>query len=270
MRTTKGTTLTIGRIFALLAIGIFAAAALGGCACSGKGMWEDLQSIITPQSQSQATDDGAQSRVEYRGGCNELLPSRALEHDTGSDRSSEANSAASAAAGRAPAPVQVAAAKEVGYFDFRAYDRDGNLIWQELDRPNGLADEGESIFLDCVLRATNCPTTFYLRLFNDTPGETDTLADLTGEPSTNGYTKQQLTRDATGWPTLALDTGDYQATSATKTFAASGGSWGPVTYCVLATSSDNTGKLVSYVALSQSRTLADGESLQVTYKLKLQ
>ena len=35
-----------------------------------------------------------------------------------------------------------------------------------------------------------------------------------------------------------------------------------MTYCVLATTSDNTGKLISYVALSQSRTLADGESLQ--------
>lgn len=159
--------------------------------------------------------------------------------------------------------------REAGYFEFTAYDRDGNIKWQETTE-NGLADEGEQLFLDCVLRATSCPTTFFLRLYNDTPTETDTLSTLTGEPSTNGYAAQELTRNSSGWPTLALDSGDYQATSATVTFSASGGSWGPVTYAVLATTSNNTGRLVSFTALSTSRTLASGESLQVTYRLKLQ
>jgi hypothetical protein len=159
---------------------------------------------------------------------------------------------------------------KAGYFDFRAYDKDGNLIWEELDRPNNLADEGEENSLDCWLRATSCPTQFYLRLFNDTPTETDALTDLTGEASGNGYAAQLVERSATGWPTLALDGGDFQATSSAETFSASGGSWGPVTYCVLATSTDGSGKLISYVALSQSRTLQDGETLQVTYKIKQQ
>ena len=73
-----------------------------------------------------------------------------------------------------------------------------------------------------------------------------------------------------GWPTLALDAGDYQATSKQLTFTASGGSIGPVTYAVIATTSDNTGQLLAYAALSQSRTLASGESLTVTYRLKQQ
>jgi hypothetical protein len=165
--------------------------------------------------------------------------------------------------------LPLSVATETGYFEWKHFDRDGKLIWSDVTT-NGLADEGEQAFLNCTLRATSCPTTFYLRLFNDTPAETDTLADLTGEPSTNGYAAVEITRDATGWPTLALDTGDYQATSKTATFSASGGSWGPVTYAVLATSSDSSGKLISYTALSTSRTLANGESLQVTYKLKLQ
>jgi hypothetical protein len=160
-------------------------------------------------------------------------------------------------------------ARETGIFQWTHLDASGNVL-DQWTTTNGLADEGEQLFLNCTLIATGCPTTFYLRLFNDTPAETDTLADLTGEPSGNGYAAIEVTRDATGWPTLALDTGDYQATSKTVTFSASGGSWGPVTYAVLATTSNNTGKLVSYTALSTSRTLANGESLQVTYKLKLQ
>jgi hypothetical protein len=160
--------------------------------------------------------------------------------------------------------------REIGSMDFRAFDKDGRLLWEELDRKNNLADEGEYLFLDVTLRQASQPTNYFLRLFNDTPTETDTLGDLTGEPTQNGYAAQTVEANATGWPTLALDSGDYQATSSTETFSASGGSWGPVTYCVLATSTDGSGKLVSYVALSQSRTLNSGESLQVTYKLKLQ
>jgi hypothetical protein len=159
--------------------------------------------------------------------------------------------------------------REIGVFHVIHRASDGAILHEE-DAPNNLADEGEQAFLDCVLRATSCPTTFFLRLYNDTPVETDTLSTLTGEPSTNGYAAQELTRNSTGWPTLALDSGDYQATAATKTFTATGGSWGPVTYLALATSSNNSGKLISYAALSTSRTLANGESLQVTYKLKLQ
>ena len=157
----------------------------------------------------------------------------------------------------------------LGIFEIKHFDKDGKLIWQD-EAINNLADEGEQNILDLYLRGQNAPSGFYLRLFNDTPAETDALSNLTGEPTGNGYAAQALARNTTDWPTLALDTGDYQAISKTVTFSASGGSWGPVTYCVLATSSDNSGKLISYAALSQARTLADGESLQITYKVKLQ
>lgn len=148
-------------------------------------------------------------------------------------------------------------------------DKNGKVKWTE-SGPNDLADEGEADMLDVYYRNATAPTTFYLRLFNDTPVETDTLADLTGEPSGNGYSPQEIERSNVGFPTLALDAGDWQLTSKTVTFTASGGSWGPVTYAVLATTSDNTGKLVAYKQLSQARTLQDGESLEVTITIKQQ
>jgi len=161
--------------------------------------------------------------------------------------------------------------REVGSMTFRCYDIQGNLKWEEIDRPNNLADEGEHLFLDVTLRNGSAPSNYFLRLYNVSPTETSNLTSLaTYEPTTNGYAAQTVERNNTGWPTLALDSGDYQAISSVETFSASGGSWGPVTYCVVATSTDSSGKLVSYVALSTPRTLASGESLQVTYKLKLQ
>lgn len=155
-----------------------------------------------------------------------------------------------------------------GELELVCRDKHGNIKWQE-NLINALADEGEQQILDVYLRGASAPSNFYLRLFNDTPAETDALSDLTGEPSGNGYSAETLTADSSGWPTLALDSGDYQATSDTVTFAASGGSIGPVTYVVLATSTDSSGKLVAFAALSQTRTLADGEELDITYKAKL-
>jgi hypothetical protein len=161
--------------------------------------------------------------------------------------------------------------REIGSMDFRCFDKDGKLKWEELDRQNALADEGEYMFLDVTLRAGSAPSSYYLRLYNVTPTDTSNLTSVsTYEPTTGGYAAQTVARNTTGWPTLGLDSGDYQATCATQTFSATGVGWGPVTYCVLASSTDSSGKLVSYVALSTPRTLASGESLQVTYKLKLQ
>ena len=157
----------------------------------------------------------------------------------------------------------------VGIWDFELRDKDGNLIDKWSNR-NALADEGEELMLDAFFRDAAEPTNFYLRLFNDTPAETDSLSDLTGEPSGNGYAAVTITRDATGWPTLELDSGDWQVVSKSCVFLADGGTIGPVIYAVLATSTDSSGKLVAYNALSTTRTLMDGDSLTVTLTIKLQ
>ncbi|NMC74373.1 MAG: hypothetical protein GYA56_08480 [Geobacteraceae bacterium] len=163
-----------------------------------------------------------------------------------------------------------AGGRESGAFHLACYNAAGRLKWSETAH-NALADEGEQLFLNVVLRGGTAPANTYLRLYNTTPEETSTLAGIAAyEPSGNGYSPQALPSSSSGWLSLALDSGDYMATSVTKTFTASGGTIGPVTHLVLATSSDNSGKLVSYAALSTTRTLADGDSLQVTYRLKMQ
>lgn len=165
--------------------------------------------------------------------------------------------------------------QQTGIFHFKHLSAQGQVI-DEWESKNSLADEGEQFFLDVFLRAATGPTQFYIGLTDSTSTcsitDTSTLtsAAALGEPSTNGYARQLVERSATGWPTLALDSGDYQATSSTETFSASGGSWGPVYCAFLGTTTDGTGKLISYTALSTGRTLADGESLQITYRVKLQ
>ncbi len=135
---------------------------------------------------------------------------------------------------------------------------------------NNLGDEGEKNVLDSYLRNLNHPSSFYLRLFNDTPVDTDSLRSLTGEPGfANGYAQQQVLRSSTadGWPTLTFVGGNAQASSKQVTFNCIVAY--TVTYAVLATTSDNAGLFISYGALSTAQSLASGDSLRVTYKPSL-
>lgn len=135
---------------------------------------------------------------------------------------------------------------------------------------NNLADSGEQLMLDATWRAGTRPTNVYGALYNDTPVDTDTLATLTGEPSGSGYARLTWACNGTDFPTLALDSGDYRLVGAQKSYTASGGSIGPVTYfAIVSAASGTAGSLYVYMALSASRTLANGDTLNVTPALKL-
>jgi len=135
----------------------------------------------------------------------------------------------------------------------------GEILWEETKR-NALVDEGERSMLMAYFRAEELPTQFFIRLCNDNLVETDTLSDILNEPSGHGYSPQLVERSSVGFPTIELNSGDYRLLSKTVTFTASGGSIGPVNTMYLATTSDNTGKLISFLNLSLVRTILDGDS----------
>lgn len=136
---------------------------------------------------------------------------------------------------------------------------------------NALLDEGEQWVLDTFFRGATPPTTFAFALLTAAPAETATMATM-AEVTGGGYARVAVARNTTDWPTLALASGDYQVTSLQKTF-------GPlnttnysaaVTHLAVVTATTGTaGKLISAVALSTARTLVVGDSLNVTYSLKL-
>lgn len=150
------------------------------------------------------------------------------------------------------------------------------VSYKELNIPNALMDEGEQVILEFFFRNNNLmgASPFYFGLGNNggTPGvpaETATLASIT-EVSGSGYARIAVARDTTDWGATALDAGDYQTTSATKTFSATG-TWTAADYLFLTdVDSGTSGKLLATVALSASRTLVNGDSLQVSMKVKLQ
>lgn len=139
---------------------------------------------------------------------------------------------------------------------------------ESLWTPNALADEGEKDILDVYFDDVAVRTSLFLRLYNDTPVETDTLATLVNETSGTGYGPITVTR-GTDWTDPALDAGDMQTVMSTKQFAATG-AWTAATHLVLATVGTGTGGLlIAYVALAATRTLANGDTLDIDLAIKL-
>jgi len=148
--------------------------------------------------------------------------------------------------------------------------RNGQVIWEDTQR-NSLVQEGEESILESFFRAAvgYTPVSFYVRLCNDNLVITDTLTTIINEPVGNGYDAQELERSTVGFPTKELDAGAYRLVSKILTFTASGGDIGPVTTAFLSTTSENTGKLIAFRALAMTRTILDGDSMTIQFRLKL-
>jgi hypothetical protein len=151
------------------------------------------------------------------------------------------------------------------------------LIWEDEQR-NLLHDEGEIALLSAYFATTMTgygasPGTLYVGLDNRVAvDETDQLADLENEPSTNGYARVAVDcagDGATGEWVITQPAQAYQAKTIALVFTASGGSWGPVSKGFLCTSADASGKLISTVPLSMSRTPGDGETITVYFIVRL-
>lgn len=96
--------------------------------------------------------------------------------------------------------------------------------------PNLVVEEGAQSFLRMVFQNDLVDIdpgggeAFHIGLCDEAGVAADAiLGDLNEIATANGYARQQITRDATGWPTETLVNGQAQIQSTTETFAASGG-----------------------------------------------
>ena len=80
-------------------------------------------------------------------------------------------------------------------WNFECYDKDGNLKWAEMDRPNTITNEGLNAWLDIMFHGATQITTWYI-----IPVETDTTAATTMTYAVPVFTEwdgySELTRQA--------------------------------------------------------------------------
>ena len=150
---------------------------------------------------------------------------------------------------------------------FRGSKADLELIHDLAWNGNALADEGEVDILNVYFDTQAVRTSLYFGLTSVAPGETSTLASITELAVSNNYARILVTR-GTDW---GAPTAGGGTTSTTKQFSASGGAWTGATDLFLTTSaSGTTGEFIAWSALSQTRTLGDGDTLDVSMTVSME
>lgn len=132
--------------------------------------------------------------------------------------------------------------------------------------------EGLQFLLEAALsEEQSVPANFYLGLAEDASiAEDANLAALT-ELSGFGYARQTVASNGTDFTSAAALSNDRKMTTKICTFTAAGGAWNTAKKVFLATTSDNTGKLIASASLNGSTgwTLADGQHLDVSMVIEL-
>lgn len=123
-----------------------------------------------------------------------------------------------------------------------------------------VVDEGEARIADILFGTQAVDGELYLGIYKDSsePAEDATIASL-NEVSGFDYARKTLTRGS--W---SLTGGE--AEYAEQTFLASGGGWGITYGYFIATSSDDSGKLIAVEQFSVGRDIEDGKGLKITPK----
>ncbi len=158
--------------------------------------------------------------------------------------------------------------------ELKHFDAHRNCIWESRNILNTIHKEADLLILSASFNTSGItvPDNYYVGMDNrSTISVDDTLSSLVDEPSTNGYSRIPLS-SSDGFEIALNDSSIYQATSGTITFVSGIGlSWGPVSTMFLATTVDNTGYLLSSVAITGgSRTVSNGQTLVAKMAITLQ
>mgnify|MGYP000364867898 FL=1 len=151
--------------------------------------------------------------------------------------------------------------------------KNGDILWEDYNLKNIFHTEGEAFVLNSVFSGGNNPNTFipnnyYFGLDGRiSPNAGDSMADILGEPVTNGYFRQTISSE--GQFSVSEVEGVNQANGPIIQFSASGGSWGPVRQLFFTNATGLSGDLIATVALSSEITLSDGESVNMRMGLSL-
>jgi len=137
-----------------------------------------------------------------------------------------------------------------------------------------ITSAGEQQLLKMLFQGDNtivaAGANFYLGLCNQTPAKTDTMADISTEPTVaNGYARKAIVRSAVGFPVIEEVNGETRIVSLVISFTAAGGDFdASFTRAFLCTDASGLGgTLFAYSgAYGSVITLLDGETRQIKFE----
>lgn len=116
-----------------------------------------------------------------------------------------------------------------------------------------LSDYAEKLVLDWLMTngSATRPTAWYVALYTAAPNDAGGGTEVSG----NGYSRQSVTFDA------ATSGAGTTSNTGAVTFTAAGGDWGTITHVGIHDAS-TAGNLLWHGALTTSKTIADGDTLE--------
>lgn len=140
--------------------------------------------------------------------------------------------------------------------------------------PNIVTDQGEEDFLKMIWQAdvaiVAAGANFFIGLCSETPGETDTLADITTEPTSAGsYARLPFARNSTGVPTITQVNDAFRALTLEIIFTPSGADYSRTFQRIFITNvvSGTAGRLFAYSGLLPNPILLlDGVAFSIKYE----
>lgn len=131
--------------------------------------------------------------------------------------------------------------------------------------------EGIQFFFELANGLQSKPANYYIGFCEQAEAAIPanaSLGDLT-ELTGNGYARQAVAADSAGMVSAAYGTNGRKLTTVTVTFTASGGAWNLAKTMFLATSADDSGKLIATNPINAGSgiALADGQSYDVAMTL---
>ena len=116
-----------------------------------------------------------------------------------------------------------------------------------------LSDHAEALLLDWLMTTDSAtrPTAWYVALYTAAPSDSGGGTEVTG----NGYSRQSVAFAS------ATSPGGTTSNTSDITFTAAGGDWGTITHIGIFDAS-TSGNLLWHGAMTASKTVADGDTLQ--------
>lgn len=118
---------------------------------------------------------------------------------------------------------------------------------------SALSNYAEKLLLDWMMTTGSAtrPTAWYVALYTAAPSDSGGGTEVSG----NGYSRQAVTFAAGSSPGGTTDN------TGSVSFTASGGNWGSITHIGIF-DADTSGNLLWHGALTASKTVNDGDTLQ--------
>ena len=152
-------------------------------------------------------------------------------------------------------------------YEFKHFDKNGELLYKEDFVPNNIANEGWKNIFNSYFRDEENPTKFQIGLLKEEPSVDSSIGDLVELEEEHGYERKDLSRSATNFSSTSLSNGDViiEADSVEFENTSEEDNWDTVKYGFMcAVMQDESVKFLSWRGLSADRVLTPGDKLIVS------